>query len=688
MPQTIRFGPYTIDPDRLILRKHNIRVKLQRQPFKLLLLLLRHKGTVVNRDTMISELWSDGTQVDFDRSLNFCVSQIRAALNDDSASPKYIETVHREGYRFLANVDLEEPVTPPEPHQPQATQPERATPPPSRRRIAQWAAAGIAVAGGAGLLLSRFAQKRTIATPPPEALTGLAGRLSGPAFSPDAKQIAFSWTREDRPNQGEIHVKLIGAAETLQLTSGEALDEFPQWAPDGKSIFFTREDRQRAELWQVPALGGTPKRIAYLGPATIFGYAFRRPFHVLPSGGFIASSRNPGPAWAIVRISENGDSGPALTAPPKPFIDLHPTVSPDGRRFLFSRSAAGGTRELHVQPMAGGPSQRLVRDVWNISACWTTDSESVLFCAPLRGTFGVWLVSASGGEPRLVHGTSGPVHDITLSAKGDLAVYVEQNPRHDLWQVPLRDSDEPRPFIVSARVHDSPRFSPDGQRLVFYSNRSGDMQVWLANSSGAEVHPLTPGLYPSWSPDGKWLAYLHKDGLQIIAAQGGASRNIWRDPGGYLTRPVWSADGQWIYFESSRAGARDIWRVPATGANGPPARITKSGGSHPQIYQGYLYFRKRLVGIMRVPLEGGDEEIAGPDGTAFTVMPGGLYILTRERELLLVDHRTRNPRHLRTLDKANGGSTIAISPDEKYAIYAHLANAGNELMLLRNVAWR
>ncbi|MBL8214138.1 MAG: winged helix-turn-helix domain-containing protein, partial [Bryobacterales bacterium] len=103
--------------DRFVLRKHDVRIKLQRQPFKLLLLLIRHKGTVVTRDIMIQELWGDGTQVDFDRSLNFCISQIRSALCDDSASPEYIETVHREGYRFLGEVQQVEagaPLQPPE----------------------------------------------------------------------------------------------------------------------------------------------------------------------------------------------------------------------------------------------------------------------------------------------------------------------------------------------------------------------------------------------------------------------------------------------------------------------------------------------------------------------------------------------------------------------------------------------
>ena len=166
MAKTIRFGPYTVDPDHPVLRKHDVRIKLQRQPYRLLLLLIRHKGDVVDRETMIRELWGDGTQVDFERGLNFCISQIRTALNDDPAAPKYIETVRCEGYRFVGEVELRETEVasrPPE-SAPAALPPteevrtgevpagevateEPAVAWPSRRRFAVWGASGVAGAG-------------------------------------------------------------------------------------------------------------------------------------------------------------------------------------------------------------------------------------------------------------------------------------------------------------------------------------------------------------------------------------------------------------------------------------------------------------------------------------------------------------------------------------------------------------
>jgi Tol biopolymer transport system component len=216
------------------------------------------------------------------------------------------------------------------------------------------------------------------------------------------------------------------------------------------------------------------------------------------------------------------------------------------------------------------------------------------------------------------------------------------------------------------------------------------MQVWIANADGTEAHPLTDGLYPAWSPDGKRLAYLLEDGIHTIAAEGGGKQTLLAPDGYFKTRPCWSPDGKWIYYESSRSGGLEIWRIPATadvGTKPTPVQMTKSGGIQAQVFEGFLYYRKHGVGTMRKPLAEGEEELMAPEGTAFTAMPGGIYVL-RGTQLLLVDYRTRTARPIRQLDRAAGGSSIAISADEKYLVYSHESDAGNEIMLLGDLDWR
>ena len=100
-----RFGQFELDVDAGELRQNGRRLKLQPQPFKLLVLLIRRAGTLVSRDDIRGELWAQGTFVDFDQAVNFAIKQIRDAMGDSAERPLYVETVPRRGYRFIAPVD-------------------------------------------------------------------------------------------------------------------------------------------------------------------------------------------------------------------------------------------------------------------------------------------------------------------------------------------------------------------------------------------------------------------------------------------------------------------------------------------------------------------------------------------------------------------------------------------------------
>lgn len=101
---TARFGPFEFDFDRLVLRRDGELVHLQPQPTELLALLLIEAGRLVTREELQEALWRDRV-IEYDPGLNFCIRQVRAALGDRAASPTYIETVHRRGYRFIAPVE-------------------------------------------------------------------------------------------------------------------------------------------------------------------------------------------------------------------------------------------------------------------------------------------------------------------------------------------------------------------------------------------------------------------------------------------------------------------------------------------------------------------------------------------------------------------------------------------------------
>src|SRR5437899_12384463 len=105
MPGKIRFGVFELDRDAMELRKHGIRVRLQDQPFQVLAQLSERPGQIVTREELKERIWAKDTFVDFDHSLNKAVNRLREALNDDAGQPRYIESVPRRGYRFVAPVN-------------------------------------------------------------------------------------------------------------------------------------------------------------------------------------------------------------------------------------------------------------------------------------------------------------------------------------------------------------------------------------------------------------------------------------------------------------------------------------------------------------------------------------------------------------------------------------------------------
>ena len=134
----VRFGLFEADLQEGKLTKAGSRIRLQEQPFLILALLLEHPGELVTREEIRQKLWSHNTYVEFDAALNTAVRKLRKALNDPADNPRFLETVPRRGYRFIAPAAL-----PPEPQSVPSTKPG------VRRYVYLWLAAALIVAGAA-----------------------------------------------------------------------------------------------------------------------------------------------------------------------------------------------------------------------------------------------------------------------------------------------------------------------------------------------------------------------------------------------------------------------------------------------------------------------------------------------------------------------------------------------------------
>src|SRR5580704_19192046 len=115
-PRMLCFGSFEFDPKTGELRKHGLRVKLQGQPVEMLTMLLEHPGQVVTREALQKRLWAANTYVDFEQSLNAAIKRLRAALGDSADAPLFIETLPRQGYRFIAPLTVPAATQPVETH--------------------------------------------------------------------------------------------------------------------------------------------------------------------------------------------------------------------------------------------------------------------------------------------------------------------------------------------------------------------------------------------------------------------------------------------------------------------------------------------------------------------------------------------------------------------------------------------
>src|ERR1019366_4883482 len=251
-PSLVRFGAFELDLRTGELRKHGIRLKLQDQPFQVLQALVERPGELVTREEIQRRIWADNTFVDFDQSLNRAVNKVSEALGDTADNPRYIETMARRGYRFIAPVEGA-----PKPVAPTASQAAVAGRP--WGKIA-WVAAGVLTVAGAGLWLTRDRAP----LPPPRVvpLTTFAGSELYPAFSPDGKHVAFTWNGEGRDNY-DVYIKMVGSVTALRLTSDPAYDGAPAWSPDGRQIAFYSA-RGGGGIYLVSPDGGPERKLADL----------------------------------------------------------------------------------------------------------------------------------------------------------------------------------------------------------------------------------------------------------------------------------------------------------------------------------------------------------------------------------------------------------------------------------------
>jgi len=248
----IRFGLFEFDLAAGDLRKQGRKIQLQDQPFHVLERLLNRPGEVITREELQQALWPADTFVEFDQGLNTAIKKIRVALGDSAENPRFVETIPRKGYRFIAPVQG-------------YAAPSVVAPRTGRRRLWPTATVSAIVVIGGCVLWFRMNQRREPA-PVPVPLTSYPGSEILPSFSPDGNQVAFAWNTSENPpihSNFDIYLKLIDGSEAVRLTHDPADDLSPAWSPDGRYIAFLRTlSADRMGVFLIPAIGGRERKLA------------------------------------------------------------------------------------------------------------------------------------------------------------------------------------------------------------------------------------------------------------------------------------------------------------------------------------------------------------------------------------------------------------------------------------------
>jgi Tol biopolymer transport system component/DNA-binding winged helix-turn-helix (wHTH) protein len=703
VPRLVKFGVFELDLRSGELRKSGARLSLQQQPLQLLSVLLEQPGELVTRDELRKRLWPDDTFVDFEHGLNAAVRRLRDTLGDAADSPRFVETVPRRGYRFIAPASVDGGHSS-KPGAETAVQPVVL---PRVRRVWLLLTAGLAV-GIVGFWIYLSANRPVNSTSPLTAVpvTSLSGQEVAPAFSPDGSQIAFAWAAEGPTDQFDLYVKVIGSEKLLRLTARPAEFIHPAWSPDGRQIAFARLAPGDSAIYLISPLGGSERKLA----DAALRYYVQAMLGWSPDGKSLAFSDR-GPAGQegvsqidIATLEKRWWGNPS----PECALSWAPAFSPDGTSLAVGCMVAVNINDLFVWPIAGGAGRRVVRVEGDFTGMtWTADGLSLIYAA----SGDLWRVAAgiSGGQPeKLLSDVAMPA----LSRDGKRLAFAKGGPSNvNLWQVgltaPTRPAGPPEKLLSSSRMHGYPAFSPDGRRVTFTSDRSGSSEIWTSDVDGSNPVALTTFGGPptgtgssEWSPDGRFIAFDSGveglSGIYVVPSEGGPPRRVATGVGDNH-QPAWSIDGKWLYFDARIGGAPDsqIFKVPVEG--GRAIQLTKGGGWSPQpSADGTRIYYMKDREMYSVSTAGRDERrvsglapLPSQFADAWALSPTGIYFINPAPPRAGIDFfEFASARILRVVDlpgrPAPWGGPLAISPDGRRLLYPQVDGIASDIMLVEN----
>ena len=389
----------------------------------------------------------------------------------------------------------------------------------------------------------------------PRPITTYLGDEQWPDLSPDGNQVVFAWNGERR-DKYHLYVKLIGSANHLELTKGDASENFPKWSPDGQWIAFQRLDSAGPHILLISPIGGPERK---LRDESCAGLSWSADSKWLACGASHSSN------GLILISTESGDIRRVTSASAQ--NDGFPAFSPDGRKLLFVH-CDGSACDLQLLELSqdlsaiGKPRQITTEHADYFRGVTWLNAGDAIWSMSRTGSSGVTLYRVPvlhAGSIEQLPFVGIRAHDPVILHNRNRLVYSRDESDYDIWRADGHTAE--RHPVSSSEREWAPQFSPDGKRIAFESERSGSGEIWVSNSDGTEPTQLTNSGHhsgsPYWSPDGRWIAFdnLSPTGerdIWVVESTGGKPRQLTN--GGSSNVPSFSHDGKGMYFSNKRTG--------------------------------------------------------------------------------------------------------------------------------------
>jgi DNA-binding winged helix-turn-helix (wHTH) protein/Tol biopolymer transport system component len=550
--QRVRFGEFELDLSTRELWANGTKQTLAPQPFQVLQILIENRGQLVSRDALVRHLWPSDTFVDYEQGLKKAVNRLRETLNDSAEQPRFIETLPRQGYRLIGNLEFDTAVRDRSadalvvmpkrvPDEPGAEIAKR-KPIPTIHLL--WVSAAIII-GVAGILVwrSRVSRHASPVVSEPKTTQVIANSFENPvtssAVSPDGKYLAFV------DNGKKIRIKLLGTGETRTIPQPESLNgrsvdwTIAGWFPDSTRFIANSRaagsptqipgrirltlnsppitstdapvDPARA-IWVVSVLGNTPQRLRDGADG----------FSVSPDGLWIAFGTNPGQLgdreiWLM--DTKGVQSRKLYEAPEKAAIGNLQWLW-DGQRTIYLE--VGDEKERLVsRDLRGGPAVPLVQ----YSGWWTlTDFVSLpdgRLIYAYNGNFWQLRIDPRNGvptqEPRQLTNWSGLWLGYTsVTSDGKRLAFQRSAPQTTVNVADIEANGTQlsslRHLTLNEYSNAAETWTSDSHALIFRSGRNGHGKLFKQALDSDTEEPLVMGAEnvggSAISPDGLWLIYL------------------------------------------------------------------------------------------------------------------------------------------------------------------------------------